>query len=85
MQIEAVENFLYTQMLEKKIPVFSILVKVLPHEVSPGDDRIPQQLMYIPPEGFVPENMDDSDVQLKTILLWNGVGKVSNNLLITTY
>ena len=37
--------------------------------------------MYIPPEGFVPENMDDSDVQLKTILLWNGVGKVSNNML----
>ena len=36
--------------------------------------------MYIPPEGFVPENMDDSDVQLKTILLWNGVGKVSNNV-----
>jgi hypothetical protein len=47
--------------------------KVLPNE-APGQDRIPGQLMYVPPDGFVPENQDDADVPLKTILLWNGVG-----------
>ena len=47
--------------------------KVLPDE-SPGDDRIPDQLMYVPPEGFIPENMEDSDAPLKTILMWNGLG-----------
>ena len=47
--------------------------KVLPDEF-PGEDRIPEQLMYVPPEGFIPENMDDPDVPLKTIVLWNGVG-----------
>ena len=49
------------------------IAKVLPDEF-PGQDRIPDQLMYVPPEGFIPENMDDPDVPLKTILLWNGVG-----------
>ena len=49
------------------------IAKVLPDE-CPGEDRIPEQLMYVPPEGFIPENMDDPDVPLKTILLWNGVG-----------
>ena len=46
---------------------------MLPDE-APGEDRIPDQLMYVPPEGFVPENMEDSDVPLKTILMWNGLG-----------
>ena len=49
------------------------IAKVLPDE-APGEDRIPDQLMYVPPEGFVPENMEDSDVPLKTILMWNGLG-----------
>ena len=49
------------------------MAKVLPNE-APGQDRIPDQLMYIPPEGYVPEKMEDADVPLKTILLWNGVG-----------
>ena len=49
------------------------IAKVLPDE-APGEDRIPDQLMYVPPEGFVPENMEDTDVPLKTILMWNGLG-----------
>lgn len=47
--------------------------KVLPDE-DPGQDRIPEQLMYVPPEGFIPENMEDTSVPLKKILLWNGIG-----------
>ncbi len=49
------------------------LAKVLPSEMS-NSDRIPEQLMYVPPEGFVPENQEDADVKLKKIVLWNGVG-----------
>ena len=49
------------------------LAKILPDE-APDEDRIPEQLMYIPPEGFVPENMEDADAPLKKILLWNGLG-----------
>jgi len=39
----------------------------------PGHDRIPEQLMYVPPEGFVPEDQESADVKLKKILLWNGI------------
>ena len=46
--------------------------KVLPLE-NVGEDRIPEQLMYVPPKGFVPENMEDSEAPLKKILLWNGL------------
>jgi len=49
------------------------IAKVLPDE-APGEDRIPEQLMYVPPEGFIPENMEDAEAPLKTILLWNGLG-----------
>jgi len=49
------------------------IAKVLPNE-APEEDRIPEQLMYVPPEGFIPENMEDSEAPLKTILMWNGLG-----------
>jgi len=41
-------------------------------EDLPNNDRIPEQLMYLPPEGVVPENTQESEVPLKKILLWNG-------------
>jgi len=34
----------------------------------PGHDRIPEQLMYLPPD------QKSKDTQPKTILLWNGLG-----------
>ena len=38
-------------------------------EELPGSDRVVDQLMYVPgPAG-------DNDHRLKTILLWNGLGK----------
>ena len=33
---------------------------------------IPDQLMYLPPTGTIPDNQEDPDVPLKKILLWNG-------------
>ena len=33
----------------------------------------PDQLMYYPPVGAVPEDLSDPDTPLKKILLWNGV------------
>ena len=39
----------------------------------PGADRIPEQLMYVPPEGSFPEDQESADVKLKKILLWNGI------------
>jgi len=36
------------------------------------DDRLVDQLMYVPPEGFIAENQDDPDIPLKKILFWNG-------------
>ena len=50
-----------------------VIFIVLPNE-APEEDRIPEQLMYVPPEGFIPENMEDSEAPLKTILMWNGLG-----------
>ena len=39
----------------------------------PGHDRIPEQLMFVPPEGSFPEDQESADVKLKKILLWNGI------------
>ena len=33
---------------------------------------LPDQLMYLPPTGTIPDNQEDPDVPLKKILLWNG-------------
>jgi len=46
-------------------------VKIFPNEL-PGEDRIPDQLMYLPPVGTLPDNQEDPNVPLKKILLWNG-------------
>jgi len=46
-------------------------IRIFPDEL-PQEDRIPDQLMYLPPEGTIPKNQDDSSVPLKKILLWNG-------------
>jgi hypothetical protein len=40
-------------------------------EDLPGEDRIPDQLMYIP--NGLPDKLDDPAVPLKKILLWNGI------------
>ena len=37
-------------------------------------DRIDDQLMFFPPRGVLPENIEDPSTPLKKILLWNGVG-----------
>lgn len=42
-------------------------------EDFPDHDRIPEQLMYLPPKHAVPKNMDDVNAPLKKILLWNGI------------
>ena len=42
-------------------------------EDYPNHDRIPEQLMYLPPKHAVPKNMDDVNAPLKKILLWNGI------------
>ena len=42
-------------------------------EDYPNNDRIPAQLMYLPPKHAVPKNMDDVNAPLKKILLWNGI------------
>ena len=46
--------------------------EVYPDEL-PGHDRIPEQLMFMPPEGSFPEDQESADVKLKKILLWNGI------------
>jgi len=43
----------------------------------PDQDRIPEQLMFVPPEGSFPENQESADVKLKKILLWNGINSWS--------
>jgi len=43
---------------------------IFPEEKN--DDRLIDQLMYVPPEGFIAENQDDPDIPLKKILFWNG-------------
>ncbi len=48
------------------------MATVFPDE-SLGNDRIPDQLMYVPPKGFVPDNPEDPSTPLKKILLWNGI------------
>ena len=40
-------------------------------EEAPGD-RMIDQLMYLPPEGALPEDQDSPDVPLKKILFWTG-------------
>lgn len=35
-------------------------------------DRLRDQLMYLPPKGFLAENQEDADTPLKKILFWNG-------------
>ncbi|XP_023336037.1 glycoprotein 3-alpha-L-fucosyltransferase A [Eurytemora carolleeae] len=39
-------------------------------ENLPFEDRIPEQLMYVP--SSVPENQEETETPLKKILLWNG-------------
>ena len=46
--------------------------EIYPAEL-PGHDRIPEQLMFVPPEGSFPEDQESADVKLKKILLWNGI------------
>jgi len=46
------------------------LAAIFPEEKD--DDRLIEQLMYIPPEGFIAVNQDDPDTPLKKILFWNG-------------
>jgi len=46
-------------------------IQIFPEEV-PGEDRIPDQLMYLPPAGTLPENQEEPSAPLKKILLWNG-------------
>lgn len=46
-------------------------MSLFPEDV-PNSDRIPEQLMYLPPKGSIPENIEESNVPLKKILLWNG-------------
>ena len=46
--------------------------KVFPDDY-PNHDRIPEQLMFLPPRKYVPENQEDSNAPLKKILLWNGI------------
>ncbi len=40
-------------------------------EEAPNEDRIPEQLMYVPPG--TPKNQEDASTPLKKILLWNGI------------
>ena len=40
-------------------------------EESPGQDRITEQLMFLPPAGEIPSNQEDARVTLKKILIWN--------------
>ena len=47
-------------------------IRVFPEEY-PNHDRIPEQLMFLPPKYALPENMEDSKAPLKKILLWNGI------------
>jgi hypothetical protein len=46
--------------------------RIFPEDI-PNNDRIPKQLMYLPPKQAVPKNMDDVNAPLKKILLWNGI------------
>ena len=46
--------------------------KIFPEEY-PNHDRIPEQLMHLPPKEYIPENQENADVPLKKILLWNGI------------
>ena len=46
--------------------------KIFPDDY-PNHDRIPEQLMCLPPKHAVPANMDDANAPLKKILLWNGI------------
>ena len=52
-------------------------VPIFPEE-SPGHDRIPDQLMYLPDS--VPDNMEEAEAPLKKILLWNGVHSWGGNV-----
>jgi len=45
-------------------------IKIFPHQL-PGQDRVPEQLMFLPPESQH-QNIQETDVPLKKILLWNG-------------
>ena len=42
-------------------------------EESPGQDRITEQLMFLPPATEIPSNQEDASLPLKKILMWNGV------------
>eukprot|EP00095_Tigriopus_kingsejongensis_P005108 maker-scaffold161_size295871-snap-gene-1.38 protein:Tk05108 transcript:maker-scaffold161_size295871-snap-gene-1.38-mRNA-1 annotation:"glycoprotein 3-alpha-l-fucosyltransferase a" len=46
--------------------------ELLPED-APKSDRILDQLMFYPPKGSIPENIEDSSTPLKKILLWNGI------------
>lgn len=46
-------------------------IKIFPEQL-PRHDRIPEQLMFLPPPEEGSQNIQESDVPLKKILLWNG-------------
>jgi glycoprotein 3-alpha-L-fucosyltransferase len=46
--------------------------KIFPDDY-PNHDRIPEQLMCLPPKHALPAKMDDANAPLKKILLWNGI------------
>jgi len=46
-------------------------IKIFPEDL-PRHDRIPEQLMYLPHSENSNRNIQESDVPLKKILLWNG-------------
>merc|ERR1719481_2437850 len=50
--------------------------KLFPEELE--EDRIPDQLMYSPPPGVLPDHVSDPDTPLKKILLWNGASSWGN-------
>lgn len=50
--------------------------KLFPEELE--EDRVPDQLMYLPPSGVLPEDLSDPATPLKKILLWNGASSWGN-------
>lgn len=46
---------------------------ILPEDANKSNDRILDQLMFYPPKGYIPENLEDTSTPLKKILLWNGI------------
>lgn len=70
------------ELVPKQCPVDPVTGQrdtVLLPEDQVGSDRIPEQLMFIPPAGTtIPDNPEDPSTPLKKILLWNGVSSWGN-------